>query len=532
MLKWGLAIVDISSAFTQSHMMQPSERCILLMPWYVPCPWRGTLCLDKSASSPVTYGLLTIRPLYGTSCAPLRWFACISEEFRRRNWTQLPTDPCLFRFSAQNQLVALAALHVDDILVGCHPDHWSAFESVISGFRHSGLNHLSPGSSAVYLGLDLHILKDQIHLSQQTFIETRLIKVSVQDLYTHKGCMVSIDRRKTIAKQLIGSVLWMTHTRIDLHCRISMMASTITSSILSETSFLIWVKRGVKLLDSIRNSPRKIAYRSPLSWVPNSSVEIASRLKLFAFSDASHGGLDRFESMECCILILGAARARNGEILCCGGIIDANARKILRICRSSLSAESIALCNCSDLAIWSRILILEITFGKFFPELVNNSRAYSLVTPFGSPPSFSEIIAELNNELPKLTTTESNEQLNEQLYGLESKKCILENWIKTLVLTDSANAYSCILSGNPKCQERQVRLTLAVVRDLSQLLVLSFIDKDYNLSDCGTKDERSNKSILLSFLDSSYFKIGFLGRSELLRRKAEAMKATLSTQKK
>ena len=76
---WEVAILDISSAFTQSHLMQPSERIILLMPWYIPAPWRGSLNLRKDDGARATHGLLTMRPLYGTACAPMRWFSCISE---------------------------------------------------------------------------------------------------------------------------------------------------------------------------------------------------------------------------------------------------------------------------------------------------------------------------------------------------------------------------------------------------------------------------------------------------------------------
>ena len=99
---------------------------------------------------------------------------------------------------------------------------------------------------------------------------------------TKKGSMVSVSRRETIDKKLVGSVLRMTHTRIDLHFGISVSASPISDAILSETGFVSWTKRGIKLVAAIRHPSRKIVYRSPWSLVPSSPVEIASRLKLFA----------------------------------------------------------------------------------------------------------------------------------------------------------------------------------------------------------------------------------------------------------
>ena len=225
------------------------------------------------------------------------------------------------------------------------------------------------------------------------------------------------------------------------------------------------------------------------------------------------------------MIILGSTRARSDTILCKGGLVDAGAKKITRICRSSLGAESIALCNCADVSCWTRILVLEMTMGKVFTELINDKASmYALVTPFGAPPGSDSVLSEISNTPKKPRATASNsEELNEKLFGLSSKRCILENWIKTLVLTDSANAYSSILCGNPHTLERQTRLTLSVVRDMGQLIVLSFADKDFNLADAGTKHDHANRAILSTFLKTGYFSIAFLGRAALLKKKQKGL---------
>ena len=116
-----LGIVDISSAFTQSNPAHSSQRCILILPPYLPCPWLGTLNLsdlqEKNNFHGVTHGMVAIKPIYGTTCAPLRWFARLSEAFRLKKWLQCETDPCLFRLSPMGKMLGMAAVHVDDILV-------------------------------------------------------------------------------------------------------------------------------------------------------------------------------------------------------------------------------------------------------------------------------------------------------------------------------------------------------------------------------------------------------------------------------
>ena len=87
-----------------------------------------------------------------------------------------------------------------------------------------------------------------------------------------------------------------------------------------------------------------------------------------------------------------------------------------------------------------------------------------------------------------------------------------------MLLTDSANAYSTVLPGNPSFAEKQTRIGLSRIRGRTDVLTSSFIDKDFNLADDATK-ERSNYKILHSFLSEGYFEIGFMVREEVLRRR-------------
>ena len=280
------------------------------------------------------------------------------------------------------------------------------------------------------------------------------------------------------------------------------------------------MKSALGIIATTCEHPVTICYSSPLGWCPSSTVEIASALKLFGFTDASHGGTVEYESIECFVLILGETQSRSDTILCKGGLLDAGAKKIMRIRRSSLGAESVALCNCADIDCWARILLLEMTLGTVFSELINDkSSSYALITPFGSPPGASTVLSEIAGVSSKpMVAVQNSNELNEKLFGMSSKRCILENWIKTLILTDSANAYSSILCGNPHTLERQTRLTLSVVRDMGHLIVLSFIDKDFNLPDAGTKHEHANTKILSTFLKTGFPALGFWFLLLLFRR--------------
>ena len=91
-----VGVVDISPAFTQSELVKPAEGIIIRVPPYVTLPWRGKVDTHRKDGENGKLGLLTLRPLYGTSCAPLRWFSAISAAFKRLKWRQLESDPCIF----------------------------------------------------------------------------------------------------------------------------------------------------------------------------------------------------------------------------------------------------------------------------------------------------------------------------------------------------------------------------------------------------------------------------------------------------
>ena len=66
----------------------------------------------------------------------------------------------------------------------------------------------------------------------------------------------------------------------------------------------------------------------------------------------------------------------------------------------------------------------------------------------------------------------------------------------TFAFTDAANAYTSVMSGFPNTTERFARINLSYFRDLSPLVVLTYIAKNYNLGDPGTKTLQGKHTLL------------------------------------
>ena len=79
-----LEICDISDAFTQSHLLPKSERIILFLPFYLETNWKGRIPTDRPKVENRSQRMPAIKQLYGTTDAPLRWFARGSNAFKTK----------------------------------------------------------------------------------------------------------------------------------------------------------------------------------------------------------------------------------------------------------------------------------------------------------------------------------------------------------------------------------------------------------------------------------------------------------------
>ena len=97
-LSFNIGIVDIASASIQSNMVEKSKRLIIIPPYYIPLPWADKIdaSLPRVRSSPLA--LLTIRPLYGTTDAPIRWFITFSTRFKLCGWAQMESGPAFLDY--------------------------------------------------------------------------------------------------------------------------------------------------------------------------------------------------------------------------------------------------------------------------------------------------------------------------------------------------------------------------------------------------------------------------------------------------
>ena len=144
-------------------------------------------------------------------------------------------------------------------------------------------------------------------------------------------------------KQCIGLLSWRIQTRPDVNHRICELASSASDAVNNDLDFIRWMRKSNQLMILIAKNPVKIFCRALIPWHANNGEELACGLRIFTFTDASFGTLRDHGSLESYFAIIGKSTSRDGETTCVGAFLDASARRVSRICRSSIASEAVAL---------------------------------------------------------------------------------------------------------------------------------------------------------------------------------------------
>ena len=248
----------------------------------------------------------------------------------------------------------------------------------------------------IYLGLDISRLGNCIRLHQETYASRKLHEVDLGDIYRENRFKITSEKRRSITKQVIGALVWTSQTRSDYNPAIAELSSSAVDAAPGEKRFRMWIEKSNGVVRKLKESKAYINSKSPLAFVPKNPMSIITQVQMFCFVDASHASLPGSGSLQSYVLLAGRVKRRDGDIVAQGCLLDCASYKIRRVCKSSLSAEVSALGNGIDVALWSRVLWIEIASGRFLKELLEANESYVLQTPFGAAPAASEVRQEVS----------------------------------------------------------------------------------------------------------------------------------------
>ena len=197
-----------------------------------PNVWRHLAAADKSfeiCGNFGAYGLACDKPVYGLNDAPLAWQLCLHEFLKKHGGVPSLMDENLFIWKSpppENHLKALLSTHVDDLASASAALRtfldW-LYELLVKEFG----NVTRQTMPFDHCGCRYEKVDDGFRMSQRHFAE-KLVCVEIPE---HRRDSDSLDAKElTCFRSILGGLLWLTATRLDLIADVSLLQSKVTKA--------------------------------------------------------------------------------------------------------------------------------------------------------------------------------------------------------------------------------------------------------------------------------------------------------------
>lgn len=319
--KWKLNAMDIKTAYLQGTKL---DRDIFLKP-------------PKECSSPGIIWKLN-KCVYGLNDASLHWYRRVKEVMLECGGSVSKVDPSIFYWhNKDGQLVGVLACHVDDFIWGGTAE----FERVISHIKETLEVGKEGHTMFQFCGIDLEQKNGDILLSQEKYAENiTSINVEPKRALEKDACLTESETSELRSK--VGQLLWLSHqSRPDLLFDTTVLATAIKNGTIKHLFM------ANKLINRAKTQTVHVKFQ-PLGE--------KDMLKLVLFSDAALGNLTSGGSQGGYIVFI---VGKDGN---CSPVWW-NSRKIRRVVRSTLAAETLAMSDGVDIAIFISTLFTELLYG-------------------------------------------------------------------------------------------------------------------------------------------------------------------------
>ena len=273
------------------------------------------------------------KAVYGLNQASRQWYDRVNQELCKLGMIRSKYDEALYYWrSRDNKCEGIIAIHVDDFLYGgtgrFHKTIIEPLKSVfvIGSFKTTPMK---------YLGVSIKQNKECITLDQKEYI------LSIEEIDVENGR--NGNRLLTMKEQrqyrgICGQLNWVaTQSRPDIAFDVGMLSAKLKEACVKD------LKNANKVLRKIKSSP-EVTLKFP---------RLKDPLHLQTFCDASYANLSNGGSQGGMFVFLADKEGQVAPLSC-------TSKRLRRVCRSTISAETMAMLDSIDTCIWLRHIIEEI----------------------------------------------------------------------------------------------------------------------------------------------------------------------------
>ena len=338
-------------------------------------------------------------PVYGQANAPRRWYLYVVKVLTDQGWSQHTLDPCCFLFIAEQMVVAVLGLHVDDIITCCLPGSDGVLEKVKQSFVWGSEWEKD---DFVFVGRRIQrqpdggFTLDQAHYVADIMM-TKITKDPSEKLQEHPELVTEF-------RSGIGSLQWLAGTtRGDLSAYVSLLQKRHHELTVAD---LVEVNRVLKYVRATSTATVRI-YPFELS-----------KLVFIAYGDSGFGNAPNGKSQGGYVVLISDKQVMLRERQ--ASLVDWKSYRHQRALRSTLAAEAAALDRAQDTASFMACV---------FTEMVNaDYKATSGVPGFEVIPITDA--RSLWDAVHRLSTTFAEKRVEIDVAGLR-ESCRNLRWVPT-----------------------------------------------------------------------------------------------------
>eukprot|EP00435_Cladocopium_sp_Y103_P008328 s555_g2.t1 len=218
----GLNFKQIQKLLRDRGINSPSRTVILLPPANV---WRHLAAMSPefAVKDYTQWGLICIKPVYGLNDAPLAWQLCLQEYLKEIDGVCSVMDENSWRWkTATGTLQAVCTCHVDDMAIAA-PQKWLDvhYDLFVKKFKKVSRQQLP----FEHCGARYERTPDGFRMVQSDFCE----RVKPATIASGRKDEDKLNSEEvTSYRSILGALLWLTATRLDLIADVSYLASHIT----------------------------------------------------------------------------------------------------------------------------------------------------------------------------------------------------------------------------------------------------------------------------------------------------------------
>ena len=308
---WKIHSMDIKTAFLQGENM---ERNVYIK------PPKEAKCNDKIWR--------LNKCVYGLTDASLSWYKRVKSVLTECGGVMSKVDPSVFYWTdSTGEVCGILACHVDDFIWG----GTDKFENeVISKIRSVFKVGKESTETFQFCGIDLFSDGESTYMSQDKYAESlKTIQLNEVRL-TEKDSDLTEEEMHSLRSK-IGQLLWIAHqSRPDLLFDVISVATNVKRSKIKD---ILMVNKIIVKAKSLKMSMKF------------QKLGDCNKLSLTVFSDASLGNMSEGGSQGGFIILLTSETNKCSPIWW-------NSKKIRRVVRSSLAAETLAMSEGIDTAVY------------------------------------------------------------------------------------------------------------------------------------------------------------------------------------